>query len=364
MPVMTVSERQSAPSTRSTDDAEPAEPLVSDPAALSWDSYEVLELLGEGGMGTVYRARDRQLGRMVAIKFAHGGSPRLAMRFQREAHAQARIKHPNVCVVYNAGTVGGRAYIALQLIEGEPLHAAAARMDLDAKVRVMRDVASGIEEAHRLGIIHRDIKPANVMVEATEHGGWQPIITDFGLARETTVELGLTRTGALLGTPSYMSPEQARGDSHAVDRRSDIYGLGATLYQLLTGRPPFDDAALAQLLAKVIHEEPASPRSLAPGLPVDLEIIRLKCLSKEPAQRYPSARALADDLERYLDGEPILGRRPSRWRRTRRAMQRHRPLLVLAALSLTISLFHPTASTWVSCLPWSPTGPARDGTDA
>ncbi len=308
------------------------------PPVAHWDRYELLDLLGMGGMGAVYKARDRRLDRTLAIKFLRCVDPNLTLRFLREARAQARIDHPNICRVYEVGEVSGRAYIALQFVDGEPLHHVASRMSLDEKIAVMRDVAAAVHEAHRLGIVHRDLKPANVMVERTEGGCWFPVVMDFGLASEATVEAGITESGTLLGTPAYMSPEQARGDVRAVDRRSDIYSLGASLYELLTGQPPFSTTALAQVLAQVIHDDPPAPRSLVPTLPVDLETITLKCLAKDPAERYPSARALADDLGRYLDGEPILGRRLSRWRRLRLRARRHRALVVLGAWSLAITL--------------------------
>jgi eukaryotic-like serine/threonine-protein kinase len=309
--------------------------LPSSAPVANWDRYDLLQLLGEGGMGSVYKARDRRLDRVVAIKFLRGADPSLTLRFLREARTQALIDHPHICRIYEVGEIDGRAYLALQLIDGEPLHRAAARLSLDDKLAVMRDVAAAIEEAHRRGVVHRDLKPANIMVERSAAGRWSPVVMDFGLAREATVEPGLTASGALLGTPAYMSPEQARGDA-AVDHRADIYGLGATLYELVTGRPPFGHASLAQTLAQVIHDEPTAPRRLVPELPIDLETVVLKCLAKDPAQRYGSARLLADDLARCHDGEPIRGRRVSLWQRVRRRARRQRALVVLGAWSLAI----------------------------
>ena len=322
-----------------TDDTLPAERLT-DPSAPpeSWDRYEIGERLGEGGMGVVYKARDRRLDRAVAIKFIRGGNPTLTMRLLREARAQARIDHPGVCGVHEVGEVNGRAYIALQFVDGETLGRAAATMSLDEKIAVMRDVCLAMHEAHRLGIIHRDLKPSNVLVERGEDGRAQPIVMDFGLAREATLEVGLTESGALLGTPAYMSPEQARGDVRAVDRRSDVYSLGATLYELLTNHLPFTSESLALALDMVIHQDPTAPRSIVPTLPVDLETITLKSMSKDPARRYASARELAEDLTRYLDGEPILGRRPTLRQRLRTSFQRHRALYVLSASSVVALL--------------------------
>ena len=192
------------------DDAVEVSPPAGGSSLARWDRYEVLDLLGKGGMGMVYRARDRRLDRIVALKFLRAADPDATMRFLREARAQARIEPPHICRVYEVGEIEGRAYLSLQYVDGEPLQVAARKMPLEAKIAVLRDVAIALHEAHRLGIVHRDVKPANIMVERTEDDQWIPIVTDFGLAREATVEIGLTASGAVLGTPAYMSPEQAR----------------------------------------------------------------------------------------------------------------------------------------------------------
>ncbi|MDB4966181.1 MAG: Serine/threonine protein kinase [Myxococcales bacterium] len=303
-----------------------------------WDRYDLVEPIGRGGMGTVYKARDRRLNRTVALKFILGANPNLVLRFLQEARAQARIDHPNVCHVYEVGEVDGRAYIAMQFVDGEQLGKVAPRLSLEQKVAVMRDVALAIHEAHKLGIVHRDLKPSNIMVERGDDGRWFPVVMDFGLAREATTEVGLTESGALLGTPAYMAPEQARGDWRAVDRRADVYSLGATLFELLTGQPPFPHTALALALERVLHSEPPAPRSLVSTVPIDLETIALKCLEKEPDRRYASARGLADDLSRYLDGEPVLARRPSLWYRLRLRARRNRALVTVSAVSLVAVL--------------------------
>jgi hypothetical protein len=299
-----------------------------------WDRYTFIGLLGRGGMGEVYEARDRRLGRSVALKFIRGADPDRVMRLLQEARAQARIDHPGVCRVYEVGEVSGRPYIAMQRIDGQRLDLAAPAMSLPQKVQVVKDVAEALHEAHRLGVIHRDLKPSNILVRRGEDGRWLPVLMDFGLAYEVQQGHGLTETGALVGTPSYMAPEQARGDVRSIDRRSDVYSLGATLYELLTGVVPFTDATAVGTLAKVLHEEPLPPRTHVPRLPGDLQTVVLKCLSKEPEHRYASARALAEDLGRYIDGEPILGRRPGLLSRLRRRARKHRALVTVSALSL------------------------------
>jgi serine/threonine-protein kinase len=315
--------------------ASPATAAVAAPSlpAASPGRYEVLELLGQGGMGLVYKARDTQLDRLVAIKFLRGTDPEHTVRLLHEARTQARIAHPNVCRVYEAGELDGRAFIVMELVTGRRLDELAPELTVPQRLQVLRTVAEAIHEAHRLGLIHRDLKPSNILVSRTEDGRLVPVVMDFGLAREMGAG-GLTQEGALLGTPAYMSPEQARGEVRRLDRRSDVYSLGATLYELVVGRPPFEGTAPLSVLYRVLHEEPPPPRTRLPALPLDLETIILQCLAKEPERRYASARALAEDLGRHLDGEPILGRRPGLGERLRRQLRRHRALAAVSGLGL------------------------------
>ncbi|MBL9040398.1 MAG: serine/threonine protein kinase [Myxococcales bacterium] len=303
-----------------------------------WYRYEFLRLLGQGGMGVVYAARDRKLGRKVALKFLLGVGEAQTQRFLQEARAQARLHHANICEVYEVGEVDGRSYIAMQLVEGQSLQQAAPSLSLVDKIQLLRVTALAVHEAHRLGIIHRDLKPSNIMVERVVDGSLRPVVMDFGLARESGENQGLTESGAVIGTPAYMPPEQARGQSRHLDRRADVYSLGATLYELLTGGPPFKGQEVVDVILAVLNEDPKPLRTLLPELPADLETITLKCLAKEPAQRYDSTRALAEDLERYIDGEPILGRRPSLRYRLRRFVRRNKGLVALSALAALITL--------------------------
>ncbi|HEU4404724.1 MAG TPA: protein kinase [Polyangiaceae bacterium] len=308
------------------------------PAAELACRYELVGLLGRGGMGEVHEARDLLLGRPVALKFLLGAGNERSLRLLQEARAQARLEHPNLCKVYEVGELGGKPFIAMQLVRGRPLGEAAAEMTLPEKVQAMKRVAEAMHEAHRLGVVHRDLKPSNILLGRAEDGTWQPTVMDFGLAYEMQRGHGLTGTWALMGTPAYMAPEQARGEVRSIDRRSDVYGLGATLYELLTGQPPFAAATPAATVHQVLHDEPRPPRALVPHLPADLETVTLKCLHKDPDRRYPTARALADDLGRYLEGEPIVGRRPGLAERLGRWGRKHRPLVAVSALALSVTL--------------------------
>ncbi len=274
------------------------------------ERYEGFQLAGEGAMGTVYRAVDRQLGRTVALKLLKGDAPSLAVRFIAEARAQARIQHEHVCRVYEAGQADGEPYIVMQFIDGEPLSRVSSQLTLEQQVKLLREVASAVHEAHRLGMIHRDLKPGNILVEKHEDGTWKPYVVDFGLARQVE-DHSQTQTGEVLGTPQYMSPEQANGDVHELDRRTDVYSLGATLYDVIAGRPPFVSEHPWKLLVMMTLEDPPPLREVKPGVPRDLDTIVMKCLEREREHRYDSARALADELQRVLDGEPIQAKRAS-----------------------------------------------------
>ncbi|MBI4913100.1 MAG: protein kinase [Acidobacteria bacterium] len=290
--------------------------------------YRVLERLGEGGMGVVYLAFDVELGRRVALKWLKHGNPAMVERLLQEAQLHARVEHPNVCRLYHAGEHQGAPYLVLQLVRGETLDQVAPRLSLDAKLRLMVAIADGVQAAHRQGLIHRDLKPGNLMVEPDEAGGWRPYVMDFGLARDDASGT-LTMAGTLLGSPAYMAPEQIAGGW--VDPRTDVYGLGASLFECLTGRPPFQGQTLPEVLHKVQTERLPALRSLCPGLPGDLEVILACATAKDPGSRYPSAAAFRDDLQRLLDGEPIRARRASLPQRIRLWVRRNPRLAAVSA---------------------------------
>jgi serine/threonine-protein kinase len=297
-----------------------------------WDRYQCVRFLGQGGMGQVFLAHDPVLRRDVALKFIRGDDARLSHRFISEARAQARVNDERVCKVYEVGDVQGKRYIAMQYVDGKPLEALTRELTVEQKVLVLRAAAEGVNEAHRAGLIHRDLKPSNIMVERTADGVLRTYVMDFGLARDWSQ--ALTATGAVLGTPYYMAPEQARGEVSTLDRRADVYSLGATLYNVLTGRPPIPGSNGLEVLSNIATLEPIPPRQLDPNIPPDLEAITLKCLEKDRTARYPSARALAEDLERFLAGDPVRARASGLGYRLRKRVLKHRAIASVAAAAL------------------------------
>jgi WD40 repeat protein/predicted Ser/Thr protein kinase len=277
--------------------------------ASSLPGYEILEELGRGGMGVVYKARQLGLNRVVALKMilagAHASSASVA-RFRTEAEAVASIQHPNIVQIYEIGEQGGVPYFSLEYVDGGSLAnlIRAGTMAPKPAAAVVETLARATHYAHERGIVHRDLKPDNVLMSAAS----MPKITDFGLAKRLDADQGQTESGSVLGSPSYMAPEQAEGKTKLVGPLADVYSLGAILYDLITGRPPFRAETAVRTMQQVMHAEPVAPSRLQPGLDRDVETICLKCLQKDPAKRYPSAQALAEDLGRYLAGEPILAR--------------------------------------------------------
>ena len=302
-----------------------------------WDRYEVRALIGVGGMGRVYKAWDPNLKRFVALKFLRGGDPAVEARFEREAQTQARVHHEHVCAVYEVGRHDGQPYIAMQLVEGKTLRDGAKDLDLRQRVQVMRDVAEAVHAAHKLSLVHRDIKPANILLERGEDGV-RPYVTDFGLARDMGGP-GMTQAGAIIGTPQYMAPEQVRGETDQLGPRTDVYGLGATLYDALAGVPPFSGTSNLQTLYRTLNDDAPPLRKWNASLPVALEAVVMKCLEKKAERRYATARELADDLQRWLEGEPVQARPQGPIRRAARKLVQSKALLAsLATLILAAAV--------------------------
>jgi tetratricopeptide (TPR) repeat protein/tRNA A-37 threonylcarbamoyl transferase component Bud32 len=303
--------------------------------------YRLLEEIARGGMGVVYKARHAALHRTVAIKMLLAGrlaSQQDAYRFQREAEGAALLDHPNIVPIYEVGEQDGRPYFTMKYVEGGNLtkHVQRLAKDHRAAARLLLGIARAVDHAHQRGLLHRDLKPANILLDGPE----TPLVTDFGLAkivqrgewsRQPADGAAATETGTTLGTPSYMAPEQAF-NAKSVTTAADVYSLGAILYELLTGQPPFrGDSPFATLMAAV-EREPVPPRAKNPRVPRDLETICLKCLHKVPAQRYPNAAALADDLQRFLNGEVIAARPAGRLERMSKWVRRHPALTGMAAV--------------------------------
>jgi WD40 repeat protein len=308
--------------------------------------YELLEEIARGGMGVVYRARQVSVNRTVALKMILAGqlaSSDDLRRFRTEAEAASNLDHPNIVPIYEVGEHQGQHFFCMKLIEGGNLAAHIERFvrDQRSSARLLAMAARGVHHAHQRQILHRDLKPGNILLDRAGH----PHVTDFGLAKNIAVDSRLTQSGAVLGTPSYMAPEQAAGKK-GLTTGADVYGLGAVLYELLTGRPPFRAETPLETLLQVLEREPEKPRALNPKVDRDLETICLKCLQKEPARRYESAAALADDLERWQRGEPIMARPPSKAYQLRKFVQRNWAAVLTAAAVAAALLLGITVATW------------------
>jgi WD40 repeat protein/predicted Ser/Thr protein kinase len=302
--------------------------------------YELLEEVARGGMGIVYKARQPHANRIVAVKVLAAGqfaAPDFVKRFRTEAEAAASLDHPNIVPIYEVGECEGQPFFSMKFIEGGSLGGQISHQEFRPSNRaagvLVTKLARAVHYAHQHGILHRDIKPGNVLLDAQG----EPQLTDFGLAKLLEKESTLTRTMAMLGTPSYMSPEQARGDAKGLTTAVDVYGLGALFYELLTGQPPFAAGTTLETVRQVLEMEPRRPSALKPGIDADLETICLKCLEKDPAQRYGSAEALAADVDRWRQNEPILARPPSAAYKLQKSWRRNK-LAYVGGLSVVLAL--------------------------
>src|SRR2546422_9481788 len=306
--------------------------------------YELLEEIGRGGQGVVYRARQKSLNRIVALKvigLAHWATEAHVKRFRLEAEAAASLNHPCIVPIYEVGERDGACYFSMGLVEGGQLDAVAKREPISIRdaAELIAKLARTVSYAHEHGVLHRDIKPGNILLDTKG----EPHLTDFGLARLVETESTVTRTLEVLGTPSYMAPEQAAGKNTQLTGATDVYGLGAVFYQLLTGHPPFAGGTTYETVRLLLNSEPRQPRQLNPKVDRDVSTICLKCLDKDPQCRYSSALALAEDLERWLKHEPIQARRTGIFTRGKKWLRRNPTSALLAASLVALA----AAAGWI-----------------
>ncbi len=326
----------------------PAGPAPLFDAGARFGSYQLCGEVGRGGMGVIYKARHTQLNRTVALKMVMSGplaSPDFARRFQTEVRAAAGLEHPHIVPIYEVGETDGQQYYTMRLLEGGSLAEhlkEKGRVEPHMAAGWIQALASAVDYAHQRGVLHRDLKPANILLDDQN----QPLITDFGLARLIEEESSLTLSQVALGTPSYMSPEQAGGQLKELTTASDIHSLGSILWELLTGRRLFDGATPLVTINAVIEREPAAPSTVCSGVPRDLDTICLKCLQKEPSRRYRSAQELAEDLGRWLRGEPIYARPVGAGERLMMWCRRRPALAALAGASLAVLLASTSIAAW------------------
>jgi serine/threonine-protein kinase len=331
----------------------------TEPGTPSFSRFEILGTLGQGATAVVYRARDRVLGREVAVKVLRdlaGLTETARERFRREAKAAAGLAHPNVVAVHDAGEENGRPYLVMELVEGRPLGDLLKDGGRAALLGILEKAARGVAAAHARGVVHRDLKPANILVTAAG----EPKVGDFGLAHVLETRSELTRTGTALGTPLYMAPEQVEGRPEQITPRTDVYALGAILYEALAGRPPHSGETLAELYRKIVRDDPPAPAAGEAG------VIALKAVEKDPARRYEDAEAFADDLRRHLAGEPVLARPVGPTGRFLRRVKRNPAghalvAVALAGLLAAVGLAVQVARLTPDPRPWTP---VFDGTSA
>ena len=325
-----------AEATLGLDDVPPGSPATI--RIRYFGDYELVEEIARGGMGVVYKARQVSLNRIVALKMILAGdfsSAVTVQRFQTEAEAAARLAHPNIVPIYEIGTHEGQHYFSMRFVEGGTLTQALAGKKFESRraAELMVKVARAVHHAHQHGILHRDLKPGNILLDPAG----EPLVADFGLAKILEHDSALTQSAMVMGTPSYMAPEQAAGHTKQLSTVADVYSLGAVLYELLTGRAPFRGPTPTETMRQVMEVDPERPRHLNSAVDRDLETICLKCLEKDPQRRYGSAEALAEDLERWLRGEPVLARPTSQWE-TGRKWVRRKPAIATLAASVALLL--------------------------